>query len=175
MDAFDCVMTKLDVRDYSTKKVPGDIRMKILEAGRMTGSGMNRQHWKFILVQERGNLKTLSQDSTTGRWIEGADFAIIILTNPEYGFHLIDAGRAAQNMQVAAWNYGVVSCVFTGVKNESLRRDFKIPEAVYPSIILGFGYPARKLTGRRKDRKPLREITALENWEQTLDPKAVGV
>jgi hypothetical protein len=49
-------------------------------------------------VDSKQNLKTLAEDSTSGSWVRGANFAIIVLTNPEYSFHLIDAGRVAQNM-----------------------------------------------------------------------------
>jgi hypothetical protein len=42
-------------------------------------------------VDTRANLKKLAEDSTSGSWIRGANFAVIILTNPRYNFHLIDA------------------------------------------------------------------------------------
>jgi nitroreductase len=168
MDAYDSVVTKLDVRDFASRAVPASVKVKVLEAARMTGSGMNVQNWRFILVQDRKNLRKLAEDSTTGKWVEGADFAVIVLTNPKFGFHLIDAGRVAQDMQVAAWNYGVASCVFTGVNREALQRDFKIPSELTPSIILGFGYPSRKLVGR-KSRKRLTELAFLEGYGEHLN------
>jgi len=168
MDAYDNVVTKLDVRDFASRTVPANVKLKVLEAARMTGSGMNVQHWKFILVQDRKNLRKLAEDSTTGKWVERADFAVIVLTNPKYGFHLVDAGRAAQNMQIAAWNYGIASCLFTGVNPEALQKDFKIPSDLTPSIVLGFGYPSTKLIGR-KNRKPLRELAFLESYGEQLN------
>jgi len=168
MDAFECVATKLDVREFDRKSVPRDVKRRILEAARMAGTGMNTQHWRFILVQERESLKRLAADSTTGAWVGDADFAVIVLTNPKYGFHLIDAGRAVQNMEIAAWNDDVVSCLYTGVKEHSLRRDFGIPNELHPSVVVGFGYPRRKLTGRRKNRKPLEEVAFLEKYGNRL-------
>jgi nitroreductase len=173
LDAYENVVTKLDVREFDSKNVPAQVKLKVLEAGRMTGSGKNIQHWRFILVQERENLRKLAEDSTTGRWVEHANFAVIVLTDPKYGFHLIDAGRSAQNMQIAAWNYGVVSCVFTGMNREALQKDFKIPSHLAPSIVVGFGYPSRKLVGR-KNRKPLRELAFLESYGEDLERTLVG-
>lgn len=173
MDAYECVVSKLDVREFDSKIVPAQVKLKVLEAGRMTGSGKNVQHWKFILVQERENLSRLAEDSTTGKWVEHANFAVIVLTDPKYGFHLIDAGRAAQDMQIAAWNYGVASCVFTGINREALQKDFNIPNGLTPSIVVGFGYPSRKLIGR-KNRKPLRELFFLERYGTALDPQRLG-
>ena len=169
MDAYDNVVTKLDVREFASKSVPANVKLKVLEAAQMTGSGMNVQHWKFILVQDRKNLRKLAEDSTSGKWVERADFAVMVLTNPKYGFHLIDAGRVAQNMQIVAWNCGVASCVFTGVNREALQKGFKIPRDLTPSIIVGFGYPSTKLIGR-KSRKPLKELVSLESYGEPLTP-----
>ena len=147
MDAFECIATKLEVREFSPQEVPSEIRSKILEAARLTGTGMNTQHWRFIMVEKKDNLKKLAEDSTSGSWVAGANFAVIVLTNPQYGFHLIDTGRVLQNMQLTAWNQGVGSGLFTGIREDKLRGDFAIPKELSPSVTIGFGYPARKVTG----------------------------
>ena len=100
----------------------------------------------------------------SGSWVAGANFAIIILTNPRYGFHMIDAGRVLQNMQLAAWNYGVGSGLFTGIKQEQLKSDFGIPNELSPTVIAGFGYPAKKLMGKRKNRLSLHELVYYEKY-----------
>jgi nitroreductase len=164
MDTFDCIVTKLDVREFGSKPVSPEIKQEVLEAARLTGTGLNTQHWRFVLVESRDNLGKLARDSTSGAWVAGASFAVMVLTNPRYRFHLIDAGRAVQDMQLAAWNRGVVSCVFTGIKEEKLRHDFGIPDELSPSIIVGFGYPARKLTGRKKNRIELDELVFYEKY-----------
>ena len=164
MDAFECIATKLEVREFSTQEVPSEIRSKILEAARLTGTGMNTQHWRFIMVEKKDNLKKLAEDSTSGSWVAGANFAVIVLTNPQYGFHLIDTGRVLQNMQLTAWNQGVGSGLFTGIREEKLRRDFAVPKELSPSVIIGFGYPARELTGKRKNRLPIHELVYYERY-----------
>ena len=128
MDAFECIATKLDIRQFSSQDISAEIKSKILEAARLTGSGLNTQHWRFIVIEEKKNLKKLAEDSTSGGWISGANFAVIVLTNPRHKFHMIDAGRVVQDMQLTAWNYGVASCLFTGVQDEKLRKDFGIPK-----------------------------------------------
>jgi nitroreductase len=171
MDAYECVLTKLDVRGFDSKNVPAEVKLKVLEAARATASGMNVQVWRFLLIQGGERLKKLAQDSTTGQWVEHADFAIVILTDPKGGFHLIDTGRAAQNMQLTAWNYGVVSCVFTGFNLEAMRKDFSIPKELAPSMIIGFGYPTKKISGKKKNRKPLTELVYLDQYGKPFDPK----
>jgi nitroreductase len=164
MDAFECIATKLDVRDFSNQTVPSEIENKVLEAARLTGTGLNTQHWRFVVV--RKNLNKLAQDSTSGAWVAGANFAVIVLTNPKHKFHMIDAGRVAQDMQLAAWNYGVASGLFTGIKEQNLRSDFAIPAELSLTIIVGFGYPAKKLSGKRKSRQSLEELVFYEKFGQ---------
>jgi nitroreductase len=172
LDAYETVVSKLDVADYSDKPVPSEVKLKILEAARLTGSGMNYQHWKFILVQGRERLKTLANDSTTGQWVAGANFAVIVLTNPKLPFHLIHAGRVIQNMEIAAWSFGVASRIYTGMNREGLERDFGIKKDLNPSVIVGFGYPSKKIVGK-KNRKPLNEVAYLDRFGAPLAPDKI--
>jgi nitroreductase len=165
LDTFEAISTKLDVREFASKKVPGETKRKILEAARLTASAMNTQHWRFVLVQDRSNLKRLAADSTTGKWVEGADFAIIILTDPKMPG--IDTGRVLQDMELAAWNFGVASGIYIGVVDASLRKDYAIPDGLKPSAVLGFGYPKRKILGK-KNRKPLEELVFPERYGEKL-------
>jgi len=165
MDAFECLATKLDIRDFNPKEVPRDLKLKVLEAARLTGTGLNTQHWRFILVEKKENLKRLANDSTSGNWVANCNFAIIILTNPKYHFHLIDAGRVIQSMQLAAWNYEVGSGIFTGVKEDKFRKDFGIPAEMNISAVIGLGYPIKKVVGNRKDRMPLSILVHNEKYD----------
>ena len=76
MDAFECIATKLEVREFASQSVPSEIRLKVLEAAKLTGTGLNTQHWRFILVDTRAKLKKLAEDSTSGSWIISANFAV---------------------------------------------------------------------------------------------------
>jgi nitroreductase len=130
---------------------------------------MNTQHWRFILVQDKKNLATLAQDSTTGPWVKNADFAVIINIDPKISGSVLDAGRVLQDMQLAAWNFGIVSRLFTGFKESDLRRDFAIPQELKPAAVLGFGYPTRKIKGK-KSRKPLEELVSAESYGNSFHP-----
>jgi len=175
MDAFDAIVTKLDVREFDSKKtVSKDVKLKILEAARLTGSGMNSQHWRFILVQDSKNLMQLADDSTSGKWVQDCNFAVVVLTDPKLGYHLIDAGRATQDMQVAAWNFGIASRIYTGFDASKMRKDFSIPTNLETTIVIGFGYPAKKITGKKKNRKSLEEIVYLEKYGNNLERSKVS-
>lgn len=170
MDVYELVRTKLDTRDFSPKQVPDNIKLKVLEAARFTQSGNNSQHWRFILLDKKDELAKLAEDSLYGKWVRNANFAIIVLTDPSLGYHKIDAGRAVQSMQLTAWGEGVASGVFVGVKDQELRKDFGIPANLAPTITVGFGYPARKVLGR-KNRKQLSEIAFQHSFGSPLEIK----
>jgi nitroreductase len=168
MDATEAVRTKLDMREFASKPVPAKIKLAVLEAARLTQSGTNSQHWRFVLVQKPENLEMMADDSLSGKWVAGASFAVIVCTDPTKGYHMIDAGRATQDMQLTAWDHGVASGVFTEVKPVEFKKDFGVPDDLSATIVVGFGYPQRKLHGR-KSRKPLSEVAFLERFGNKLD------
>ncbi len=168
MDTFDRIATKLETKEYSGRHVPSDVKTKVLEAARLTASGINVQHWRFVLVQEPSRLKKLAEDSTTGQWVGSADFAVLVLTNPKYNFHSFDAGRVVQDMQLAAWNYDVSSRVYTGFKKDLMAKDFGLPPDLELTVVVGFGYPAKKVVGRKK-RLPVNEVAFLDKYGQKLE------
>lgn len=167
MDTFDAIATKLESREYAQKPVPAEVKRKVLEAGRLTASGMNYQEWKLILVQEPARLRKLAEDSTTGQWVASTDFAVMVLMDPKYNFNMLDAGRVVQDMQLAAWNYGVSSRIFTGFNKEPMQKDFGLPPNLALTVVVGFGYPAKKVMGR-KNRLPLDEIAFEDRYGQKL-------
>ena len=173
MDTYKTILTKLDVRQFDAKKVPVDVKLKVLEAARASGTGINKQHWRFILVQDKVVIKKLAEDSTSGGWVAGADFAVIVLADPQLGFHLIDSGRAVQDMQLAAWDQGVISGLYTGFKEDRMRRDFAIPDELKPTVVVGFGYPTMKILGK-KNRRPLSELAFVDKYGTKFEPKKLN-
>lgn len=52
MDAFGCIVTKLDTRECGTENIHLEIKQKLFEAARSAGIGLKTQHWKFIIVEK---------------------------------------------------------------------------------------------------------------------------
>jgi nitroreductase len=78
-----------------------------------------------------------------------------------------DAGRAAQNMMLAAWNQGVVCCPNAITNPESLTELLGLEPDVQVKIVLSFGYPGRPQDPQarlseewisRADRRALEEV-----------------
>jgi nitroreductase len=60
-----------------------------------------------------------------------------------------DAGRAAQNMVLAAWNEGVVCCPNAITNPESLTELLGLEADVQVPIVLSFGYAGRPQARKR--------------------------
>src|SRR5438132_11632845 len=71
------------VRQFTAQPVPQALIDDILEVGRWTGSGMNRQPWEFVLVRNRDTLREIAQAEAANSHLAGANFAIVIVMPAE--------------------------------------------------------------------------------------------
>ncbi|MGM0590116.1 MAG: nitroreductase family protein [Halobacteriota archaeon] len=162
MDVIDAIRTRLDLREYADESVSDEIKRDVLEAARLASSGRNLQHWRFILVDDDERLAELGERSPTGGWVAGADFAVAVTTDPELNFNELDAGKALTHMQLAAWDHGVGSRMYTTTAEE-VYEFLEVPADQDLTAVVGFGYPTREIRGQ-KDRKPLSEVAFDETF-----------
>lgn len=167
-DVFEAIRTLLAVRSYQSTPVPDALVRRIVEAGRLTGSGMNRQPWHFIVVRDPDTLRKLGAAASSGPYVAQAPLAIVVATDKSR-FAVSDASRAIQSMLLTAWADGVGSnwVGFGGLDNVKALLD--IPAALDVLAILPFGYPARAVGKGDKQRKPLREVAHLERYGRPFE------
>ena len=167
-DVFDAIRTLLAVRSYKSTPVPDALVRRIVEAGRLTGSGMNGQPWHFIVVRDAETLRRLGALASSGSYVAQAPLAIVVATDKSR-FAVSDASRAIQSMLLTAWADGVGSnwVGFGGL--EQVRTLLDIPAGLDVLAILPFGYPARAVWRGKKQRKPLREVAHLERYGRPFE------
>jgi nitroreductase len=165
MEVFDAVRTVLAVRNYQDKRVPPEVVRRIIEAGRLTGSSMNRQPWHFIVVENRDTLRQLGALAKTGPYIAQAPLAIVVAIERTM-FSVSDASRAIQSMILTAWSEGVGSnwVGFRGL--EEVKSLLSIPDELEVLAIIPFGYPAQPIGKGDKKRKSISEVAHLERFGQ---------
>jgi nitroreductase len=169
MDVFEAVRTLLAVRQYRADPVPDDVLLRILEAGRLTGSASNRQPWHFIVVQDQERIRELAALAPSGPYLAGAPLAIVVATEKTL-FGLSDASRAIQSMMLTAWADGVGSNWVGFAGMDQLKAPLGIPDDLDAIGIVPFGYPAIPLGKGKKTRKPLGEIAHRERFGQPFEP-----
>ncbi len=155
---FEAVRTVLAVREYDDRQIPDDVLHRILEAGRLSASSMNRQPWHFVLVRERGALEELGRRVRTGPYIEGAAAAVVVAYEKASRFGVSDASRAVQSMVLTAWAEGVGSnwTGFTGLRE--VAEQVRLPEEYDVLAVIPFGYPRHPIGRGHKNRKDTDQV-----------------
>jgi nitroreductase len=152
MDTFLTIASKRDQRQYADRDIPAQVRDRVLDAGRIAGSAQNRQPWRFLVIESADVVERVAETVYASRNLLGARLVVAIVGRGNPGF---DAGRAAQNMMLAAWNDGVTSCP-NGMPDPEKTADLlSLDEGERPLNILSFGYPT-------KPRDP--ESRSAEEW-----------
>jgi nitroreductase len=166
MDVDSAVRTVLAVRQYQDKPVPEDVVRKIVEAGWLTGSSMNKQPWHFIVVEEREALQQLGKLARSGPYIAEAAAAIVVAIEKSSRFGVSDASRAIQSMALVAWEEGVGSnwVGFHGL--EAVASLVGLPDDLEVFAIIPLGYPAAELGRGKKNRRPLGEVASRGRYGQ---------
>jgi nitroreductase len=136
------IRTVLAVRQYQSRPVPDAVLERIVEAGRLTGSGMNGQPWHFIVVRDAETLRRLGAMAPSGPYVAQAPLAIVVATEKSR-VAVSDASLAIQSMLLTAWADGVGAnwVGFGGVGG--VKTLLGIPAGLDVFAILPFGYPAR--------------------------------
>jgi nitroreductase len=157
VDTFLAIASKRDVRAYADTPVPDEVVGRILDAGRLSGSSRNTQRRELVVVEavreQLAETVYAPQNVRTAR-------LVVAIVGAAGGF---DVGRCAQNMMLAAWNEGVVSCP-NGIRDADRAAELCGGEV---KMVLSFGYPARPRDPNRRaaadwsaraNRRPLDEL-----------------
>jgi nitroreductase len=165
VDAYLAVVSRRDTRTYARSPLPDGAAERILQAGRLAGSAKNRQPWRFIVVGDPAGAQRLADAVWAPGNVLGAAL-LVAITLPRGGSGF-DAGRAAQNMMLAAWGDGIASCPNGLRDQEAARAALAVPEDRDLVTVLSFGLPvnprdpARRTAEEwiaRADRRPLDEL-----------------
>ena len=135
------IASKRDQREYADREIPEDVARRILEAGRIAGSAQNRQPRRFVVLDDADLRELVAETVYAPANVLGATLAIAIVVRGSPGF---DAGRAAQNMMLAAWNEGVTSCPNGIPDSDRTGEVLGLGDDEHVINVLSFGYPARE-------------------------------
>ncbi len=170
MDVMQAIRMKRAIRQFNDKPVADDIARAILNAGRRAQSSKNEQTWHFVAIRDKSILRQLSECGKYAGHLAGAALGVAIL-GPEASAKfqtLFDAGQAAAYMQLAAWEFGIGSCLASIYESDKARAVLGFPSEMDLHIAISFGYPAdpAQLSNPPKHggRKPLTDIVHWDRW-----------
>jgi nitroreductase len=154
------------VREYTAEPVDEQTLEAILEVGRWTGTGSNRQPTDVVVVRDPEVKRKM------GDWgaKPAATAAVVLLLATKDDAGAMDEGRYAERMMLAAKALGLGSCLAT-LKNEGpdeIKKLLGIPDDRRARALVALGHTdasARKALPKnpKGGRKPLAEFT---HWDR---------
>jgi nitroreductase len=165
VDTLLAIASRRDQRRYGAEPLGEELVERILDAGRLSGSGSNRQPWTFVVVEGRAHVEELAKTVFAPENVLGAGLVVAIVVSGK-GPVSFDAGRSAQNMLLAAWNEGVASCPNGLADRDAAHALLGLTEEETPVIVLTFGFPERT---RDPESRPVAEWSARANRRPLAD------
>jgi nitroreductase len=173
MEPYQLLLSLRAVRHFTSQAIPDELLNRILQAARWTGSAKNTQPWQFVVVRNRQSLQQLAKFGRYASHLSGSALGIVIATPP--GYARFDAGRVSQSMMLAAWTFGIGSCIASFHDEAQVRSFLAIPEPFQANTAISFGYPLpdapRTIENQpytavlaSTGRRPLDEMVHWEQW-----------
>ena len=177
MDIIDCIKTRRSVRRFQNTKIPEQVLYTILDAANQAPCAGGLQTWRFLVVEEEKGRQAVAKAALRQDWISSAPVIVLLCSEPkqlavEFGkraLELYDAqntSMAAENLMLAAWNFGIGSTFVSAFVETQLRTHFKIPAAIHIHGIIPLGYPAEAPLGIA--RVATEDLTYFEEWGNEL-------
>lgn len=114
-EAYKNLIERRSIRKYNNTKVSHDLMEQIVRAGQFAPSGMNRQIYAFVVVEDEelvAKLSKMNADAmnSTSDPFYGARSLIIVFADTKAPTYLYDGALAMGNLMNAAHALGVDSC-----------------------------------------------------------------
>jgi nitroreductase len=171
METWDVIRARRNVRSYTPEAIADEQLRQILEAGRLTPSGGNYQHWDFILVTDRQQLRELATTWQGAQFIADAPAAIALVMPHPADRHALntdeyDLGQATYAMMLAATDLGIGTGHSLVGEQVKARTILGVPYTHFIAYLLGLGYPAgeplRPLS--KINRRPFDDVVHVGHW-----------
>lgn len=171
METWDAIRARRNTRSYTSDPVSAANLDRIAEAGWRAPSAGNRQHWDFVVVTDRAQLRELSTVWQGAGHVAGAAAAIALVV-PQYEeergrlISHYDLGQATFAMMVAAADLGIGTAHSSVGDQEKARAILGVPADHDVAFLLSVGYPGdRPLKPVQKpNRRPFNEVVHHGHW-----------
>ena len=166
-DVIRAMLGRRSIRAFQDRQVrSGDLEI-ILQCGAYAPSAMNAQNWHFTAIRDAAMIDTVNGwivseiresgnpglegllERSNGRIFRNAPCIVIVSTEKQDRFGVINASAATQNLLLAAHSLGVGSCWIgtVGILGTSKRADtyaaeLKLPTGYAPFFGVTLGYAA---------------------------------
>lgn len=150
--AYRNIIERTSVRRYSDEPITDVQKQALLHAAMSAPSGVNKQPWEFIVVDDKEILKRLADALPYAKMAAQAPLAIIVCGNSDRFLEGDDAtlweqdlSAASENILLAAHALGlgaVWTCLYPHQdRMQAVRNILKISDGVIPFNLIPIGHP----------------------------------
>lgn len=163
MNLLELVKERYSCRNYQPTSVEQEKLNYIMECVRFAPSAVNKQPWRFHIVNNEDE-KAKLQQCYKRDWFKTAPMYVIasVLHDEEWvrrdGKHHgdIDIAIAVEHLCLAATEQGLATCWVCNFDAALCKELFSLPENEEPAVIIPLGYAADEV--KSKSRKTIDEI-----------------
>jgi len=167
METCVAIKTRRSIRQYRGEKILKEIINELLQTAIWAPSGMNKQPWGFVVIEDEEYLQKLSSQTKSillERFKNNPEMekymdyfadpktsifyhapVLVLIYGKKDVFTVInDCSMVAQNLMLAAWEYGIGSCwigfVYDVLNTKEVKSDLGVPDSygLVASVILGY-------------------------------------
>ena len=165
VDTYRTIISKRDTRSFTEQAISPESERRILQAGHMAGSSKNSQPCRFIVIDDQAVKEEVAKCGDFAAWIPTSPLLVAVAVPDEGPRGEFDAGRAAQNMMVAAWAEEISSCPVSMHHVDCARDALGLPSNYRVVIVVAFGYRARPPKGTPESaRRPFDEYVSRNRY-----------
>ena len=153
------------IRRFTDQPVAETDLQAILEVCRWTGSSMNTQQWRFIVIRDAGVRRRIAELSRYARHVGGAPVAIAIeMPGEDAETDAYDEARVAERILIAAGAMDLGAGIGWAEAPEwpEIRELLGVQPPAFVRTIVSIGHPTnearRPRTGPGTGRRPLEEF-----------------
>ena len=175
MDVLEAISKRRTIRTFTGKKIPKSDLEKIVDAGRLAPSAINRQMWDFIVITQKEILDDILHHFHAGRKyqtyedgkFDGASAIIAVVMDETNEFWKEDGSASAENILLSARALGYGSCWIEGQihgHEEHCKGLLCIPKGKRILLMIALGEPVKWSPSPLK--RPLSEVQHWEGYEK---------
>lgn len=151
-DAYMNILRRVSVRRYSDKPVTPAQVSAILHAGMSAPSGVNKQPWEFIVVDDPELLSRLAEALPYAKMAAQAPVAIVVCGNKDRFLQGVDDVLWEQDLSAASENIllsahaiglgGVWTCIYPHEERMvPVKSILNLPDKMVPFNLIPIGHP----------------------------------
>lgn len=186
--------SRKSVRAFEDRPIPEELKQEILLCAAQAPTAGNQQLYTILDMTDQALKDQLAISCDNQPFIAKAPLVLIFCADAQKWYDayieagcsprvpgagdlmlaIYDAAAAAQNAVVAAESFGLGSCYIGDImeKCETHRAMLKLPEYVFPALMLVFGWPTAQQTQREKPaRCDMRHIVHQNSYRRMDGPE----